>query len=382
MWSALKLSIICAVAAVLLACTAGQGTAQPAATPSAPQASARAAWEEDWENTLREARKEGSVTVYTGYGADLTSVLAKAMQTKYGLNAEFVSARSAEIAERVMREQLSRTNMADVINIGVSQMQLALWPANALQPLKPVIIRPDVLDPAAWWQKRTPWVDRETATVFQMFAYANAPVAVNSDLVKPEEIKGYKDLLAPKWKGGIVLDDPTISGPGQQLMTMVAYSLMDLDYVRDFIKQEPALARDRTLQTQWLVRGKYPILVGVAPEQFYKLINEGAPVRFITPAEGAYVTPGFGCLAIPKAAPHPNAAKIFINFLLSQEGQTLASKALGLQSGRVDVPTDHLLPAQVRLPGVKYVSSTDEEFLAKEVDLKKRVVELFQPLMR
>ncbi len=95
-------------------------------------------------------------------------------------------------------------------------------------------------------------------------------------------------------------------------------------------------------------------------------------------ASGEYA----GIISIPKGTPHPNAAKILINFLLTQEGQTLSSRASGYQSTRVDVPTDHLESIIVRQPGVKYISTTDKDFLAKEVDLKNRVIEVFKPLLK
>lgn len=364
----------------LVACTPSP-TSVPATT-AAPVTSAptKAAWEQDWDRTLKAAKDEGTVFVYTGFPDSFRQALSPPMKEKYGINVEFVLGPSAQIVERIMTEQRSQTNVADVVIIGSSQHQMTLWPAKVDQPLAPVLVLPEVLDPKAWWDGNVPWVDREAKTVFQFYAYVQPPFAINTGMVKPDELKSYLDIS--KFKGRILMDDPTAgSGPGIQQLALTQV-LMGWDYLQQLAQLEPVLMRDRTLAYQWLGQGKYPLLVGPEPDVLANLKKQGVPVSLVTPVEGASVTPGFGTLALVKGSPHPNAAKIFINFLLSKEGQTAASRATMSQSGRVDVPTDHLDPDVVRKPGMKYASATDEKFMAGQVDLYNKIIALFKPLVK
>ncbi|MBI4331047.1 MAG: extracellular solute-binding protein [Chloroflexi bacterium] len=377
-------SVFFILALVSPACTVPAATAPPPAAPAgkaAPASSAKALWEQDWERTLAEAKKEGTVLVYTGFGADFRAALSQAVKEKYGLDAEFVLGRSAEIAERIMREQRSRAYAADVVIIGSSQHQMALWPANVLLPLKPVITLPEVLDPKMWWEGTVPWVDREAATVLQMYAFVQPPIAVNTTMVKAGEIKSWRDLR--KWQGQMIMDDPTLgSGPAIQQLALVGEYIMGWDFVRELAGWQPLLLRDRNQQLQWLAMGKNPVLLFPETASLSPFKKTGAPVGLVTPAEGATVTAGFGTVAMLKGAPHPNAAKVFINFLLTKEGQTVATRTTLSQSARLDVPVDHLDPDLVRIPGIKYASSTDEKFMAVQVDLYNRLIDIFKPLVK
>ena len=79
-----------------------------------------------------------------------------------------------------------------------------------------------------------------------------------------------------------------------------------------------------------------------------------------------------------KKAPHPNAAKVFINWILSKEGQIFYSRALGVQSARLDVPTDFQDPLSVRQPGIKYFNASTEEVLLSEPEHRKIIIEIFK----
>ncbi|MBI4330147.1 MAG: extracellular solute-binding protein [Chloroflexi bacterium] len=364
------------------ACSPGAPPA-PAGTPAAPAApvAVKAAWEQDWEQTLKAAKAEGTVFVYTGFGADFRTALSKAMKDKYDITTEFVSGRSAEIVERIMAEQRNQAYLADVVIIGSSQHQMTLWPAKADDSLKSVLLLPEVVDPKVWWEGRVPFVDREAMTVVQMYAYVQPPFAINTTMIKPDDLKSYKDLA--KFKDKFVMDDPTLgSGPGIQQLALMGQYLTGWEYLEQLPKLGPILLRDRTQQLQWLGLGRYPILMGPEPDTTSAFKKTGAPVALVTPSEGASVTPGFGTVAQIRKAPHPNAAKVFINFLLTREGQLIASKSTMSQSARVDVPTDHLDPDVVRKPGVKYVSATDQEFMAVQVELYNKIIAIFRPLVK
>ena len=153
--------------------------------------------------------------------------------------------------------------------------------------------------------------------------------------------------------------------------------------MRELVKQEPFITRDQRLQAESLARGKYAVAIGVQPDIQAEFIKMGARIQTIIPEEGAWLGGGPGLIAAFSKAPHPNAAKVFINWFLSKEGQTLYSRTARAESARLDVPNDHLNKADRRDPKVKYFISEDESFLKKKREYEKKwAKEIFGPLIR
>ena len=115
-----------------------------------------------------------------------------------------------------------------------------------------------------------------------------------------------------------------------------------------------------------VARGKYAFTLAPLTDVVEAFRRDGAPIAYRTPAEGSALTTGHGGLAIMNRPAHPNAARIFINWLLSKEGVELFSRVYNVQSTRDDVATDFLAPERKRLPGFKYVWPENEEFLLEE----------------
>jgi iron(III) transport system substrate-binding protein len=127
-------------------------------------------------------------------------------------------------------------------------------------------------------------------------------------------------------------------------------------FIRELGRQQITFLQDRRQQLEWLGRGRYPLCIGCSDSLAREFVNEGVPMAPLAPTqlkEGGRVTPGTGTLALMNRAPHPNAAKVYANWLLSREGQTHFVRAVELASRRVDVPTDHL--ESWRLPKEGYV---------------------------
>ncbi|HWP29503.1 MAG TPA: hypothetical protein VNM50_08185, partial [Chloroflexota bacterium] len=120
--------------------------------------------------------------------------------------------------------------------------------------------------------------------------------------------------------------------------------------------------RDRRRMLEWVARGRYQLLFNPDSTILPQLKQEGLPLDTLPGFKdyGTYVTAGFGSLGLINRAPHPNAAKVFINWLLSKDGQTAYSTALRQASRRLDVPRDHLPPEQELKPDGKYWASYKE----------------------
>ncbi|MBI4330096.1 MAG: extracellular solute-binding protein [Chloroflexi bacterium] len=356
----------------------------PASAQVSTGASVRGGWEEDWERTLAAARKEGQVNVYANLGPEWRQAFIDVMEKKYSMTVDALMGTSAEIAERIMREQRLKINNADlVLSISASNFDKIYQPAGVLQPLEKMLVLPEVIDPKAWWRGELTWLDPDEKTLLAHREYVAPPTVINTDMVKPGELKSWNDLLDPKWKGKIVIMDPTIGGAGSSTLAMLAYAIKDWDFVRALVKQELNPQRNNRLAAEWVARGRYPILIGPSKGDVFPFMQAGAPIEYFTPSEGTYSSVGGGgTIAQLKGSPHPNAAKIFINFLLSKEGQTLQTRTTGFQSMRVDVPTDHLDPTTVLQPGMKYYSTIEKGFREKETELQKEVTRIFEASLK
>lgn len=341
--------------------------------PVKERLTAKEAWELDWERTLKAAQKEGTVVVYGGSSAVALKLQAvKLIKEKFGINLEISTLPEAEMYTRIRTERNAGIYAQDLHAAGVGNMFDRLKPWDAVEPMEPLLILPEVLDPKAWFGGELPWGDRERK-VFVWAGHPSSQISVNSNIVQPEEIKSYYDLLDPRWKGKITIFDPTTGGGVgfNSFIVLIYNKLVDLDFFRQLLReQQPTVTRDPFLQIGWLARGKMPVALWPSTGRMAQYIKEGAPISNVFPKEGVHLSGGGGGLTLIKKAPHPNAAKIFLNWLLSKEGQLLIQNGTGKQSLRVDIPTDELGPGNRRIEGYKYLPDPNnlEEFVLKEYD--------------
>jgi iron(III) transport system substrate-binding protein len=145
-------------------------------------------------------------------------------------------------------------------------------------------------------------------------------------------------------------------------------------------QQSVVITRDDRQILDFVARGKYPLAIGPGDVQTNELINKGLPLRFMRPdslAEGTYMTSGNGSFTVVRAGPNPNATKVYIDYLLSREGQLEWSKASGFASLRRDVPRDHVPDVWLPRDGVEYAQLSSEPY----VKLREEVAAFLKPLM-
>ncbi len=355
--------VISIVASVLfiVSCATGAGTTS---TPPPPRAviagSSAGTWQEKWDKVVSEAKKEGKLVIATSTGTPIRKALTESFTGKYNVELEFVSGKPAEVVPKVQGERRAGLYLVDMFIAGPGTVTELLGPDGALEPLDSILILPEVLDKKAWVGGDLLWQDKEHYQLI-FLAFPHVPITINTDIVGADEVSSYRDLLNPKWKGKIVYLDPTMAGSGNRLFTMAEYGLIDMDWIRRMADQVGAVTRDERIMIEWVVRGKYPIGVGIKPELQTEFKQLGAPIKALVPKEGTYVAGAGAGLVYMKKAPHPNAATLFINWLLTKEGGTVISRAWGGQSAREDVATDFLEPDMVRKPGMKYVVATGPE---------------------
>ncbi len=339
--------------------------------------------EGEWQKLMEAAKKEGSVTLYTDAGGPLRQALTEAVKDKLGLNLECASGSGPELAQKLFAERNAGLYVADVYISGATTPINQLNPRGVLAPLKPLLMLPEVTDLSKWHQGKHWYVDKEEQYIFCMTLYPLLMITINRDMVKPEEIQAYRDVLNPKWKGKIVMGNPTMPSTAQRFFAvMMEYEGYGLDFLRKLAAHEPTLLKDDRLAAEWVARGKNPIGIGLKTDVVADLGKAGAPIMALNIEERSISTSGSGTLAYINKPAHPNAAKAFINWLLTKEGQAVFSEGRLKQSAREDVPTDFLVPADVRKPGLKYWCSDNEEFLLRYPEQLKAAEEIFGPLLK
>ncbi len=369
---------------VLSACVRSQAPAQApgrVGTGGTTVSSAKADWQADWERTLAEAKKEGKLVLLTGVGPAVRDSLSKAFTEATGVQIEFITGAGQQQIAKLAAERRAGLFTADAAIAGVNTPINGFKPAGFIVPLEPLLVLPEVKDPQFWLEKRLNFIDKEGTTLtFTSMVGSNALV-VNTEGVGAGDIKGYRDLLDPKWKGKVTLADPTVPGVGLRWFQVVSQKLMDTGYMRQFATPDLSVVRDRRQHAEWVARGKYPIGVAVEPSSLAEFEKAGVPLKRIIPVEGAWVAAGWGVVSVIDRAPHPNAAKSFLNWLLTREGQTVFSTSAGWASRRTDVPRDQFRPDEIPEPGKMYVGD-DLDIILSELEARKAAAEIFGLLLK
>jgi ABC-type Fe3+ transport system substrate-binding protein len=144
------------------------------------------------------------------------------------------------------------------------------------------------------------------------------------------------------------------------------------------------MTRDQDLQITWVAKGRYPIALWPSAGALTRFTKAKAPIApVIKVQEGTHAGAIGSALGFLNKAPHPNAAKVFINWFLSREGQGINQRRVRKQTRRVDVPTGKLQDFEIRLPGIKYFPSVEEneEFILTETEKYDKIAqEIFAPL--
>ena len=337
-------------------------------------------WQKKWDQVVAAAKNEGSLVIYGNMDPKTISEMQQGFANKYGIKLEIMAGKSAELIARLQREQAAGIKAADVFIMGGATAVLDMKPNGLIAPLEPYLILPEVKDPKAWPGGKIRFLDK-AKTIIPLNSGWTTYVAVNTNLIKEGDIKSYKDLLLPKWKGKIALYDPWIAGAAAGWATLLLTDVYGLeggkDYLRQFAATNPMGIRDVRLQVEWVARGKYPIGVGVQHAEVSQFKQSGAPININRFVEGGNLNPGSSCLEVSPNPSHPNAATLYINWLLTREGQMANSRGTGAPPVRIDVPIDGLGidDSKIARPNDKAFLTTEEYFLmqGKAINIAKEI---------
>jgi iron(III) transport system substrate-binding protein len=319
-----------------------RGTHAAALLLAAVLASAVAAQAADWSAVVAAAKKEGTVTLYSAATAPQHRQLAKAFESKYGIRVESLDLRASELRERVRAEQASGRFLGDVMQNGTTTMRRQAE-EQALQPHGEI---PSLA------HLRAPFVADALQVPNFVLAYG---ILVNASQLPPaQQPKSWRDLLDPRWRGKLLADDFRALGGGQTFFS-VTYDAFGAAFHEQLKTQNLVFSRGVGESERRVAMGEYPIRF---PQQFPNFVAlKGLPVKLVVPEEGAPYVP-FD-LGVMRNAPHPNAARLLIDFYLSESGQLLYAN-----NGLIPV-VDGILektePAMRELVSAKLLGATSAE---------------------
>ncbi len=334
-------------------------------------------WQAEWERVKAAARKEGKVVVNIPPNPTLRKKLEEVMKNKFGIELELVLARGSRSSRRIAEEHKAGIRYFDVAILSISVVGPRLRPIGAVEPLWPYLILPEVKDPKYWWGGHI-WGDKGKKYNYAPQAYMLDNVWYNSDQVKENEVTSWDDLLKPKFKGKIGLFDPRLGGAGRGIWGFI-WEAKGEEYLRKLAAQKLVLGNRRPLADQ-LAKGKLAITIGPTYYTFRRFAKAGLPIKsFPKLREGSYVSIGNGGPVIIANPPHPNAAKVFVNWLLSREGQDVYNRAHMQASRRLDVDTKWMVKF-----GVRAAKDTLQvkDFHARENQSEKRNAEIRIPALK
>jgi iron(III) transport system substrate-binding protein len=320
-------------------------------------------WEKEWNEAIAGAKKEGKVVVATSPDPVMREVAGK-FKARFGVTLEHLAGSSTQLAARLETERQAGISSVDAFLGGVQTVANVLYPEKMLDPLKPQLILPEVIEPKRWKSGKLWFVDPEERYVLRVYSTITGLLHINTDYVKPGDLTKAADLLQPKWLGKIATEDPTVAGSGSNTAARIYFQLGDDFAKRLYVTQKAMIGRDRRQLTDWLARGTYPIAFGAQSSDVDRMRKEGFPLKEVY---------GFGdmppaltgspwLLTLMNKPPHPHAARLFVNWIVSKEGLEIYSRAEGRATLRTDTDESFIPPEQVLKSGINYFDTFDWEF--------------------
>ncbi len=362
--------------------------AQPAAVAEAEAQSAAGAARlkadaAAWQRYQDGARREGKVVVSGPGFPGLRQGITEGFQKAYGITVEYLGLGAGEVIPRVDRESQAGNVTIDV-NIGGTSSCWAMADRGQIDDATPLLVDPSLFNAASWRGGHmkpilpSPNEPKDFLCGLQGEEWVMTDLFVNPQLVPPDSIKSWKDLLKPEYKGKIISFDPRRAGSAQTTVAYL-YTLFGEDYVRDlYVGQNVQVTADYRQLAEAVARGSYPIGIALVQANVEPLRAEGLPIQRVFPADGpGALTGGFGTVHKIKNGPDPNAAAVFMNWFASKDAQDMWEREMMETSLRTDVAhqvPDYVIPKA----GVSYTIDdyNPDYFFAKRAPAIAKITEM------
>ena len=313
------------------------------------------------EGRVEAARKEGKVVWYTSLALSSSEKVAKLFEAAYpGIKVEVQRTGSQRILQRVMQELQANIKNVDVIHTSDAGHYVLLKDKKLLMKYTPAGVE---RFPAAFKDK--------DGFHYGLRATVNV-IAYNTKIISAAEApRTWKDLLDPKWKGKLVTAHPGYSGVIATHVLALEH-LYGWDYFKQLAQNRPMLVQSAVDPSGVVASGERPVAVDGGDYTFYQVKKKGNPVEIVFPKEGVPLV--ISPTAIAAYAPHPNAAKLFTDFIFTRAVQQVLADTEGLYTGHPEVtyPAD-----RPKLSDLRLLQVDPEELEKRNEEIKARFVEFF-----
>jgi iron(III) transport system substrate-binding protein len=310
---------------------------------------------------IEAAKKEGKVVWYTSLALPSSTMLAHLFMDKYkGIEVEVHRSGSQRVLQRAMQEVSAGIKNFDVIHTSDAGHFVLLKDKGLLMKYVP---KGTESFPAGF---------KDNEGFYYGMRATLSVIAYNPKLVSDKEApKTWKELLDAKWKAKQVTAHPGYSGI---ILTHVVALVNQYgwEYFKELAKNKLHIVQSANDPAGVVASGERPVGVNGAEYFYYKTLKQGNPIKIVYPKEGIplVVSPS----AIAKDAPHPNAAKLFTEFIFTKEAQQVLADKEGLYTGHPEVTYPKDKP---RLKELKLLSVEAEELEKRNAEIRKRFVEFF-----
>ncbi len=310
---------------------------------------------------LEAAKKEGKVVWYSSLALPSTEKIAKMFEAAYpGIQVEVHRTGSQRVLQRLMQEVQANIKNADVVHTSDAGHFVLLKDKKLLMKYTPAGVEKF----PAGFKDRDGYHYGLRATL--------SVIAYNPKIIPTAEApKTWKDLQDPKWRGKLVTGHPGYSGIiATHVLALV--NLYGWDFFKQLAQNKLMLVQSANDPAQVVASGERPIAVNGSDYFFLQTKAKGNPIEIVYPKEGIplVVSP----TAITSFAPHPNAAKLFTDFIFTRELQQVLADTEGLYTGHPEVryPAD-----KPKLSDLKLLQVDAEELEKRNEEVKNRFVEFF-----
>jgi iron(III) transport system substrate-binding protein len=324
------------------------------------------AWKTRWDTTVAAAKKEGKVVVWGPGGTKMRKAQEAFEKDFPGIRVEFSGGRGTSEAAKLVAQREGGLYQVDVFINGPTTANFNLKPHKALDPIDKVLILPEVIDGKNWLGGQLEFSDTERKYNIVFFSQVQSELIYNPKLVKPEDIDTLEKLLDQRWKGKITVNDPSVTGGGVPWFRRLWVELgpeKAEEFYRRLAAQMGPITRDTRLQIEWVAHGKASLLIGPSTAAQQQFREKGVPLGELNEFKGvgAIVGSSVGTVSMINRAPNPNAAVVYINWLLSKNGQAAWQDAVNVPSRRLDIDkSDPLLAGSAPAADKRYWPSYTE----------------------
>lgn len=326
------IGLCCGLALAVLAslAVADGARAQPAATPAGD-------WQARWDKTVAAAKKEGEIVISGPSGRGWRDYMMKFQEAYPEITVKITPSAGRSFWPRVMKEYEVGQYLWDLRIGGTDNLSFKLKSQGYLDSVRDELILPEVTDESKWHGgMNTVFVDKEKKYYLAFVLYEQTIAQYNKKYI-PQDLT-FNDLLDPKFRGKITIAEPY--GGSALSGTATLYRVYGADYIRKLVvDQKLVVTKESRQQMQWLMSGRYPVTFGLPTAALVEFEGRGGSAADIVPIKGPRIySHGVGAISLPAKRPHPNAATVFINWLVSRDVQAGLMQAVKLNSRRNDVP--------------------------------------------